>query len=78
MQENIISELCKKIPLETRLTVSNEMAMIDLLTELGFRDDKMWTKEEDPMLEKLCNLAKKWTKIQLDEIKEWEENGKPE
>lgn len=60
----------REIPLKTRLKVMNEMCFIDLLTELGFREDKMWTDEEDELLSKLCKLAMKHTEDILKEIEQ--------
>lgn len=74
---DLISEITKQTPLETRLKVLNEMMFIDLLTEMGFREDKMWTEDENEQLSKLCDLAKKLTDLQLSEIKQWEEDGRP-
>jgi hypothetical protein len=75
---DLIKEILKQTPLETRLKVLNEMMFIDLITEMGFREDKMWTEEENDQLSKLCNLAKKLTDLQLTEIKKWEEDGRPD
>lgn len=78
MKRDIINEIRKKCPLRNRLRVLNEIAFISLLTELGFREDKMWSDDEDEMLQKLCDFAEKHTLDQLNEIKEWEVDGKPE
>jgi len=66
--KNTISEIAKDIPLETRILVANEMAFINLITELGYREDRAWTDDEDELLDKLCDLAKKHTDIILEEI----------
>ena len=68
-----IKELMKDIPLETRLKVSNEMAFINLIVELGYREDKAWTDDEDELLGKLMTLADEHTKSQMKYI---EENNK--
>ena len=60
-RSKVIDKLIKETPLEVRLKVDNEMAFITLLSELGLRDDKMWTKDEDEMLSKLIDFAKKHT-----------------
>ena len=67
----------KKTPLESRLKVSNQMAFIDLIVALGYRENKMWTDEEDELLQKLCDLAKKHTDAQLKQIIQWEKDGRP-
>lgn len=38
----IVEQLLKRIPLHTRLKVSNEFAFMNLITELGYREDKYW------------------------------------
>ena len=53
------------------------MAFITLLSEVGFRENKVWSDEEDELLTKLCDLALKHTKHQLEQIKEWEKDGRP-
>lgn len=77
MKNEIVARLLKKIPLEIRLKVSTEMAMIDLLTEMGYREDKAWTEEEDEKLHILVQAAERLTKWHLKEIKQWEEDGRP-
>jgi len=74
----IIDKILKSIPLKNRFEVSIQMTFIDLLTKLGYREDKSWTDEEDNKLRKLRSLAEKLSKELLIEIKEWEEDGKPE
>lgn len=72
----ILDDILGKIPLKTRLKVLNEMMLMDFLSELGIRDG-VWTTEEEEMLTKLFNFAKKITKFQLSEIEDWELDGKP-
>ena len=74
----ILDKILKSIPLKNRFEVSIQMTFIDLLTKLGYREDKSWTDEEDNKLRKLRSLAEKLSKELLIEIKEWEEDGKPE
>ena len=74
---NMLGELYKEIPLETRLKVLNQMAFISLLTELGYREEKMWTSDEDERFDKLMNIANKHTEDIMKEMSEWEKDGKP-
>lgn len=69
-KSKILEKIMKKTKLSIKLKVLNEMAFIDLLTELGYRENKTWTPDEDEKLNKLCELAKKHTKHQLEEINE--------
>ena len=77
MRSKILEELSKTCPLEIRLRVTTEMAFISLLTELGYREDKMWTEDENEILTKLCLFAKKVTQWHLKEIEQWEKDGRP-
>jgi len=77
MKSKILEELSRTCPLEIRLRVTTEMSFISLLTELGYREDKMWTEEEDEILTKLCLFSKKVTQWHLKEIEQWEKDGRP-
>jgi len=71
------TKILKETPLNIRLNVINEFAFIDLITELGYREEKAWTDEENETLSRLMNLAKKLTLRTLQEIQQWEQDGKP-
>jgi hypothetical protein len=58
-------------PLDIRLNIINQIAFINLITELGYRKDGYWTPDEDEILDKLCNLANKHTQYILEEIEEF-------
>lgn len=70
-------KIVKEIPLKTRIKVANEMAFINLIVELGYREDKMWSDDENELLSRLCGLAKEHTDSILKDIEEWEKYGKP-
>ena len=70
-------KLVKEVPLKTRIKVANEMAFINLIVELGYREDKMWTDDENELLGKICVLAQKNTDSILKDIEEWKKDGKP-
>lgn len=70
----LIDEISNNVPLKTKIRVLNEMAFIDLIIELGFREDKFWTEEEDGLLEKLMKLAEEHTNLIMKEIES--DNGK--
>ena len=67
----------KEMPLEIRLKVSNEAAMINLLSKLGYKKG-CWTDKEDDKLNKLIGCAIKLTEEHLETIKQWEEDGRHE
>lgn len=71
------TKLLKEVPLDIRLDVINDMYFIDLITELGYREEKAWTEEENEVLHKICKAARKHTLRILQEIQEWEKDGKP-
>ena len=77
MRSKTVDRLLKETPLKVRIRVANQMAFINLLSELGYRDG-YWTPDEDEKLQKLCELAEKLTDEHLKDIKEWENDGKPE
>jgi hypothetical protein len=70
-----IDKLLKEIPLKIRLNVINEMGFIALITKLGYRENKMWTPEEDNLLSKLVELAHEHTKLILEEIEDCKKDG---
>ncbi len=72
MRSKILERILHETPLSIKLKVSNEMAFIMLLTELGFRENKMWDErdeKEQEVLAKLIAFAEKHTDSQLREIK---------
>jgi len=79
--KNQIEKMIKEIPLKIRLKVSNEMAFMDLITELGYREDKMWDESDEKdneIFNKLMKLAREHTEYQMNEIQRWKEDGSPE
>lgn len=66
--DNILDKLRDRTKLETHFKVSNEMAFINLITELEYREEKMWTDEEDEILKKLCGLAQDHTDNLLRQV----------
>lgn len=75
----LIESISKSIDLKSRLQVRTEMAFIELITLLGYREDKMWTdsKEDGEMLQKIYDFSVKITEDHLESIKEWEDDGRP-
>lgn len=75
MRSKVVERLMANMPLETELRVSTEMSFINLLTELGFREDKMWTPDEDELLSKLMKLAHELTDDNMKHIEKWVNEG---
>lgn len=71
MEKNIIDEILNEITLDDELRIINEFSFIDLLSELGYRKDKMWTDKEENLLSKLVMFALKTTKWQLEVIQNY-------
>ena len=78
MKNNRIENILKRVPLKTRLRVVNEMTFMELITELGYREDKMWTDDESAILHKLLSMAGILTTRQIEEFEEWENDGRPD
>lgn len=72
--KNSIKETLIDIPLETRFKILLEMFYINLITDLGFREEKMWNEnnEEDmKLLNKILKTAKKDTELLVEEVDRW-------
>lgn len=69
-KNNIINKIREEIKLKTDIKVVNEMGFIDLITSLGYREDKMWSDNEDELLQKLCDLAENHTELIVKQINE--------
>jgi len=74
----LIDSIEKSISLKTRFKVNNEFNFMELLTILGYREDKMWAKEENETLEKLMEFADKVSNQQVKIVQEWENDGRPD
>ena len=77
MRSKVIERILKETPLKTRLKVSTEMAFISLISELGYRENKIWTDDENETLNKLCELAMDLVNDHIKEFEQWQKDGKP-
>lgn len=68
------SDFTESISLETTLQVTIEAAFINLITELGYREDKEWTSDENPQMLKLIDLAEDLSRDIIEELKSQENN----
>lgn len=78
---NKIGELLKEMPLESRIKISCWFVLNDMLHNSGAREEDMWneTNPRDVELMKLLDdKTKQLTEKILEDIKKWEEDGKPE
>lgn len=71
-------KILKKIPLDTRMKVLNEMMIMGFLVDIGYIPDGGWTdeKEEKYGIE-FRAFAKKLTDAQIEEYINWEKDGRP-
>lgn len=51
-------KMIAEIPVRTKIKVGIEMSMIDLITRMGYREDKMWDDSENDKLTILMTCAK--------------------
>jgi len=77
MRSKIVEDILKRTPLKTRIKVDIHASFINLITELGYRESKCWTEDEDPILQKITELANKTTDYIMESINRWESDGKP-
>ena len=77
MRSKIVEDILKRTPLKTRIEVDIQASFINLISELGYRESKYWTEDENPILQKLTELANKTTDYIMESINEWERDGKP-
>lgn len=67
----LIEKILSKVSLENRLQVNTEIAMINLIHDMGYRENSFWTKDEDDKLDILLNAAQALTKENMKLIKNW-------
>lgn len=67
----LVENLLSKTSLENRLQVNTEIAMINLIHNMGYRENSFWTEDEDDKLDILLNAAQALTKENMELIKNW-------
>jgi hypothetical protein len=78
VHSDTISDILKSIPLKTRLYVSNEMLIQSYLVEIGHIPDGFWSNgKERKYGRSFRRFAKELTRVQMNEIKQWEKDGRP-
>lgn len=76
--EEIINEFLKNKPLKTRFNTQNMISIIDLITELGYREEKPWGPDEQNKLSTIAKRVEELSDVQINHINNWESDGKPE
>ena len=78
---NTISELLKETSLETRIKMSCWFVLNNMIHDSGAREESAWN-ESNPrdieLMRILDDKTKELTDKILKDIKEWEQDGKPE
>ena len=72
LQDNILSEALKNIPLDTEIKITIEMSLIQFLVNNGFREEKMWNendKKDMELLSKIMDFSKTLTNDIMEYIK---------
>ena len=76
-----INDLLKQTPLEARIKISCWFALNDMIHDSGAREEAVWdeTNPKDvEMMKLLDDKTKELTEAIMNNIKEWEQDGKPE
>ncbi len=79
MRSTILQDILKETPLEIRIKVCLEAMLITSLVDMGFRESRMWndSDEDNELLQKIHKSAKQTTEWLLEDIKQWEDDGRP-
>jgi hypothetical protein len=76
-----INDLLKQTPLEARIRISCWFGLNDMIHDSGAREEAVWdeTNPKDvEMMKLLDDKTRELTEVIMNNIKEWEEDGKPE
>lgn len=74
---DIIERLRKKTTLRIRLKVHNEMLIQNYLVDNGYIPDGYWSDEKEEKYGSFRELAVKIADMAIDEMNEWEKDGRP-
>ncbi len=58
-KKDVVKRLREKTSLRIKIKVATEMAFLTLPADLGLREDKAWTSEDDELFDKIISLAHK-------------------
>lgn len=73
MRSEIINKIMDAITIDTKIKIGNQMAFINLIHELGFRENKMWPSDEadhpdNELLKNIILLSDAHTERQMEKI----------
>lgn len=78
VHNSLISKMMKRIPLEIRMKVTNEMMIQSYLIDAGYIPDGFWNDEKEKKYGKsFRKFAKELTEAQIKKFEEWEKDGRP-
>jgi len=69
-QSEIIENILMEIPLQTKIGVAMQLEYMGILSDLGLRECKSWGDDENELLSKLMELAKKQTERIMEILNE--------
>jgi len=69
--KSLIDKVLSEVPLITKLKVNNEIALIELLTEMGYRENKTWSNDENEKLSILVRRAEELSKSQIEILEQY-------
>jgi len=79
LKNPLLEKLRKETPLEIRLRVHNHAYFLCFLVDNGYIPDGYWTDEKEEKYGKqIHEFVTTLTDSQLKEVKEWEEDGRPD
>ena len=71
-------KILKEATLKQRLDVLNDMMLQSALVDMKYIPDGFWSDEKEKLYGSFRKFAKDFTKAQLNLIKQWEKDGRPE
>lgn len=77
---NTIVDLIKETPLESRIRISCWFALNNMIHDSGAREEAVWDEanpKDVKLMELLEDKTKELTERIMENIKEWETDGKP-
>lgn len=76
MKPELLKCISEETSLENNIKIVCEMAFITLLSDLGYREDKGWTDDEDELLSSLIDSAHNLASSIMQEIRDYEMSKK--
>ena len=68
LKNELIERLMNEVTVDIRIEILCQFAFINLITDMGYRENKYWTAEEDAKFKILMESAEKLSKDIMEEI----------